>query len=67
MKIQINGKETLLENEGMTIASLLDSKEIKQAGTAVAVNDELIARDTWETATFSDGDSVTIISAAFGG
>ena len=42
-------------------------KYLKPQGTAVAHNGKFVARDSWEQCMVSDGDSLTIISAAFGG
>lgn len=37
------------------------------AGTAIAVNGKVVPRRKWDTSPLRDGDTVIIISAAYGG
>ena len=66
-KIILNGVPETLPHENMTIADLLEWKDINTQGTAVAIDNKLIKKDKWSTTTLSDHEEVNIISAAFGG
>lgn len=67
MKIKINND--IFETAGpvITVSELLSIRGFSPTGTAVAVNDRLIARDRWDIFKIEEDDDVTIISAAFGG
>lgn len=36
-------------------------------GYAVAINDEIVPKSTWQTATISDGDRIELLTAVQGG
>lgn len=67
MKLFINDHIEEFKKDKLTIKELTELKNIPENGTAVAVNDRLIKRDDWTTTILTDNDSVTLISAAFGG
>ena len=67
MTITLNDKTETLPKEKMSIADLLEWKEIKSEGTAVAIDDRLVNRQKWTETFLTDGMNVTVISAAFGG
>ena len=67
MRIILNNTPLNLPDDFMTIEQLLQWKNINPAGTAVAINNKIIKKDIWDTVKFENNDSVTIISAAYGG
>ena len=51
-----------------TIPGLLSSLEIHQSkGIALAVNDEIIVKEKWNSFEFKENDKITIIKASQGG
>lgn len=67
MLININNEPVEITSESINISALLHIRNIAEGGTAVAVNDRLVTRSSWESTKLHDGDCVTIISAAYGG
>ena len=67
MKIYFNNDLIDLPNDHMTLSDFLNWKEVKLAGTAVAVNNKIIRKNNWDTTPLSPLDNVTVITAAFGG
>lgn len=64
--ITLNGKPHAVE--GLTsVASLLASLNINPKQVAVAVNGEVVPRDTWADAKVAEGDAVEIVRAVGGG
>ncbi len=66
MKIVLNGKARELEHE-LTVVDLLQKLGITTPGTAIAVNNDIIARDEHEVKRIGDGDRVEIIRPIGGG
>ncbi len=67
MKILLNNIPTTLPADCFTIADLAAWRNVKPQGTAIALNDNIVKKESWELTKLSDLDRVTIISAAFGG
>ncbi|WP_301743769.1 sulfur carrier protein ThiS [uncultured Duncaniella sp.] len=67
MRIYFNNRPIDLADENITVAELLRQQNVKSGGTAVAVNNKIVTHDIWEIKQICDGDSVMVISAAFGG
>ncbi len=67
MTITINKTPVELSDEFITIAELMELRDIKRGGTAIALNDKIVKHENWNSTRLSDGDRLTIISAAFGG
>lgn len=67
MTVFLNNIPTQLPEEFMTIADLVEWKQIQPQGTAIAVNDKLIRQSLWATTNLNEHDQITVISAAFGG
>lgn len=67
MNIYINDEPTDISMSGITVTDLLQMRNVKTDGTAVAINNRLIRNLKWDSTVINDGDRVTIISAAFGG
>lgn len=66
MKITINKKEFIV-SDGATLESALAEADIKTIGTATAVNGKVIPKADRTTLSLSDGDSIVIIKAFYGG
>lgn len=65
MTIQINNKPT--ETKASNIAELACELGLPQKGVAIAVANTMVPREEWETTVLTEGASVVIIKAAFGG
>lgn len=66
MNIKLNGNSHQL-GESTTVADLLCELKLPGAGVAVAINDEVVPRDTHATRTVHENDRVEIIRAIGGG
>lgn len=66
MRILLN-RETAEVQDGTTIASLIRERELPERSVIVAVNDDVVDRDTWPDYELSEGDSVEIVRAVSGG
>lgn len=64
--ITLNGKPHALDGR-TSVAVLLASLDINPKQVAVAVNGEVVPRDTWATTTVSEGDAIEIVRAVGGG
>lgn len=67
MTIFLNNEPIELPHGNMTVADLLQWKNISPQGTAVAVNEKLLLNKNWQTKQLEDLMRLTVISAAFGG
>lgn len=67
MTILLNDTLTRLPKKTLTVADLVEWKELKPQGTAIAINDKLIKQAQWSITQLKEMDNVTIISAAYGG
>ena len=65
MTIQINNKAT--ETKASNIAELANELGLPQKGVAIAVANTMVPREEWETTALTEGASVVIFKAAFGG
>jgi len=66
MNIRLNGKDHEIDTD-TTVSILLKALEVQTAGTAVAINGDIISRDTFDTHAIRDDDSVDILRAIGGG
>ncbi len=66
MKASINGEEHELR-EGLTVAELLAQLQTPERGIAVAKNDRVVRRSTFEQERVQNGDRIEIIKAVAGG
>jgi thiazole synthase len=66
MRILLN-REEIDTGDGITIAALVDEKELPAKSVIVAVNDDVIDRDEWPDHALTEGDSVEIVRAVSGG
>jgi len=67
IRITINNTAETFNSETLTVAELVTIKNIPEKGTAIAVNGRIARKANWETTTLKDGDSIILISAAYGG
>jgi len=51
----------------LTLADLLTQLCCQQAGTALAVNQQIVSRDRWSTYPLQEGDELVIFQAIAGG
>ena len=65
MEILVNNKP--LRTTASTLAQLAAEHALPEKGGAEAVDNKLVARGSWDSFELSDGASLTIIRAAFGG
>jgi sulfur carrier protein len=66
MTVRVNGEARHLD-PAMTVRSLLEQLGALRDGVAVAVNDELVLRSSWDQRRLRQDDSVEVLSAAPGG
>ena len=64
--ITLNNEKKQL-NDNLTIAQLLELEGVTAVNIAVAVNNAVVAKTDYESSKLSDGDSVLIIKACYGG
>ena len=65
LRININNEEQM--TDATSISQLAVELQLPERGVALAVNNRVVPRTNWETTPINEGDSVTIIKAAFGG
>lgn len=63
--LRINGTET--NAAGMTVAEYLEKTNYDKKRVAIEVNGNIIPKSKYETFTFSDNDTVEIVSFVGGG
>lgn len=69
MDVIINGNRRNVDAEA-TVRTVLDSLLTDRPnldGVAVAINEEVLPRSGWDTATLSEGDRVEVLTARQGG
>ncbi|WP_327085966.1 sulfur carrier protein ThiS [Nonomuraea sp. NBC_01738] len=66
MNVTINGAAHVVP-DGMTVAQAVRTLTEATTGVAVAVNDEVVARSTWETTGLAERDRVEVLTAVQGG
>lgn len=67
MKVEINRQSVEVDAETRTLSNLLKKENLDQPGRAVAVNNRLAPRDSWESIVLEDGMKITVIQAVCGG
>ena len=66
VRVRVNGEARTVSDEA-TVRTLLQDLGATHDGVAVAVNDELVLRGTWDDRRLHDDDVVEVLSAAPGG
>jgi sulfur carrier protein len=64
--IKLNGKKTEFQGS-LTVSGLLDCLNINAPQVAVAINGQVLPRDTWASTEIHDDDAVEIVRAVGGG
>jgi sulfur carrier protein len=64
--IKVNGKNTAIE-ASQSVSHLLDCLNINAPQVAVAINGEVLPRDSWSQTEVRAGDTVEIVRAVGGG
>lgn len=67
MKVEINRQSVEVDAETRTLSQLLKKENLDQPGRAVAVNNRLAPRDSWESIVLEDEMKITVIQAVCGG
>jgi sulfur carrier protein len=66
MNVTINGTSHEVA-DGTTVAQAVRTLTSATTGVAVAVNDEVVTRSSWETTALGERDRVEILTAVQGG
>ncbi len=66
MKVKINDTEITLQ-DGANIATALASQSIEPKGIAIALNGTVIPKGLYDSTNLSNGDTIIIIKAFYGG
>ena len=66
MTLTVNGENRDLE-ENTTLIGLLESFSLNPEATAVQLNDDILERDTFQSITLNEGDTVELIRIVGGG
>ncbi len=66
ISITLNGKPREIER-AKTIVALLGALDVNPKRVAVAINGEVVTRDSWPRVTVREGDAVEIVRAVGGG
>ncbi len=64
--VLVNG-EAVTVADGTTVAGLVARHADSPRGIAVARNEEVVPRSTWDATVVADGDRIEILTAAQGG
>jgi sulfur carrier protein len=66
IRIQLNGKNTEIQGS-QSVSGLLDCLNINAPHVAVAINGEVLPRDSWAQTEIRPGDTLEIVRAVGGG
>lgn len=66
MRLTVNGKPTDVD-DGSTVSALVATLTDERRRVAVAVNDEVVPRSTWDGTTLRAGDTVEVLAPVAGG
>ena len=64
--INVNAKEYQFKST-ITLQEVIIQLDIQTSGIAVAINQEIISKNTWQTTQLQQNDTVLIIKATQGG
>ncbi len=67
MNIYINNEPKQIDTQRTLVQLLADLQLNSSRGMAIAINNQVIPKTTWENYTLSENDKVTIIKATQGG
>ncbi|MBC7001203.1 sulfur carrier protein ThiS [Photobacterium sp. BZF1] len=66
IQIRVNDKPVEVP-EGQSLSALLTQLEMPLQATAVALNEDIVARSEWETTVLNTGDRIALFQAIAGG
>ena len=66
MTLTVNGENRDLK-DNTTLIALLESFSLNPEATAVQLNDDILERDTFQSITLNEGDTVELIRIVGGG
>lgn len=66
MELLVNGEPRQVE-DGTTVAALVQLLGLPERGVAVALDDRVVPRSTWEQAIVTAGQRVEVLTAVQGG
>lgn len=67
MQITVNNQPRELGDIAITLTQLLSQMDVPAAGTAIALNQNVVPRSQWDEQPLENGDQVMIIRATAGG
>lgn len=67
MEITFNGELLTLPHIDMTVSAFIEWKNIKGSGIAIALNNKIVPRSSWNEKIIKPNDILVLISAAYGG
>lgn len=65
MKVNINNKET--ETQAKTVKELANELNLPATGVAIAISNNMVSRDAWDTTPILEGADIVIVKAFCGG
>ena len=65
--ISLNGEERQIDDARLTSLLIAEGLDLTRPGIAVALNDRVIRRSTWESVEMASGDRIEVITALQGG
>ncbi|MGR5149080.1 sulfur carrier protein ThiS [Photobacterium alginatilyticum] len=66
IQVQVNDKPVRCP-EGQSLTALLTTLEMPLQATAVALNDDIVARSEWDNTLLNTGDRIALFQAIAGG
>ncbi|MCW8331137.1 sulfur carrier protein ThiS [Photobacterium sp. SDRW27] len=66
IQVQVNEKPVEC-SEGQSLTALLTMLDMPLQATAVALNDDIVARSEWDSTLLSSGDRIALFQAIAGG
>jgi thiamine biosynthesis protein ThiS len=67
MKIELNGNEYNIEQNGITIQKLIDELKLDIKSTAVAVNKTIVSKSSYAEFKLNENDKIDMVTIAPGG
>lgn len=67
MRLIVNNETIIINEAELTLKQLAELRGAKSGGTAMAVNGKLVKAKDWDEFRLHDGDSIVLITAAYGG
>jgi len=66
MKVFVNQEEKSF-NDSLSLLKLLEDMGVKPVGLAIAVNQSVIPKDSWDSFSLKENDDVMLVRATQGG